>query len=187
MLTWWALAERDTCTARHTTALTILLITEDNDLPSVEVVSESQKRNPPAENSEFTLNQTDGCDLWKNNTGQQYIPTEDTELQVRLCMEAHCGLGGNRGSTATKPIIREKVRWATIEAHVNSFCQDCFACIISASCLKVRRPLGHQQHVEKVGELLTFLLSVPRGILVWPRVHPNTERIIFRLCLPTTL
>lgn len=39
---------------------------------------------------------------------------------------------------------------------MDTFCHDCFVCIISATGQKVPRPLGHQTNAERVSELLHF-------------------------------
>ena len=91
-----------------------------------------------------------------NDAGQIYIPTDDTEMQLRICVAAHCGLDGHRGATATKQIVREKVTWPTIDADLDSFIQGCHVFLLSASGQKVPRPLGQQEHAKKVSELLHF-------------------------------
>lgn len=78
------------------------------------------------------------------------------ELQLGICVAAHCELGGHRGYTTTSAIIKEKFDLPTLQADVKTFVQRCLVCMLSASGDKVPRPLGHQLHAERVGELLHF-------------------------------
>ncbi len=38
-----------------------------------------------------------------------YIPEDDDELQLRICVAAHGGHGGHRGVTATTTVVKEKL------------------------------------------------------------------------------
>lgn len=157
MLTRWAAKGNSQYPARRTATLKVPLITEElPELPSVLSISECQKISPPSEDSEFSLVETEGVEVWKKADGQLYIPPADTEMQLRICVAAHCGLGGHRGRSTTKAIVEEKVVWPTMEQDIDSFCQSCFICLISSTGEKVPRPLGHQEHAERVGELLHF-------------------------------
>ncbi len=40
--------------------------------------------------------------------GKIYIPENFNELQLSICVAAHCGLGGHRGLIATTNIVKEK-------------------------------------------------------------------------------
>ncbi len=53
-----------------------------------------------------------------------YIPAKDEELLLRICVAAHCGLGGHRGLTATTNIMKEKLHWSTIDADIKAFVQS---------------------------------------------------------------
>lgn len=155
MLTRWASQDNENHPARRMAPLRVPLITEDlPDLPSVASIAQSQSNVPPQ--TGFSLRNMSGTDVWVNNEGKLYIPPEDTEMQLRICVAAHCGLGGHRGKTATKSIAKEKVVWPTLDADLDSFCQSCLVCLISATGEKVPRPFGQQEHAERVGELLHF-------------------------------
>lgn len=77
-------------------------------------------------------------------------------MQLRIGVAAHCGMGGHRGATAKKQIVAEKVTWPTMEADLDSFIKSYLVYHFSSGGQKVPRPLGHQEHVEKAGELLYF-------------------------------
>lgn len=164
MLTRWAAPDYAKFPARKIGALRIPLITEDKpELPSIDVIAASQKKFPPSESvclaySKLTRKSSQGIELelWVSKDGQLYIPAEDEELQLRIMVAAHCGLGGHRGYTTTCNIIKEKVVWDTIDEDVKAFVQSCLVCMLSESGIKVPRPLGQQIHSSKVGEILHF-------------------------------
>ncbi len=97
-----------------------------------------------------------GSDIWMTKNGKIYIPKKDDELQLRICLASHCGLGGHRGLTATSNIVKEKLQWPTMDADIKAFVQSCLVCTLSSSGSKVSRPLGQQIHAQRVSELLRF-------------------------------
>jgi hypothetical protein len=44
-----------------------------------------------------------------------WVPAEAVYLQLRLCVEAHCGAGGHRGYIATLIAIKEYMNWVEME------------------------------------------------------------------------
>jgi transposase InsO family protein len=70
-----------------------------------------------------------------------WIPERAVELQLRLCVEAHCRSAGNRAYEATFGAIKEYVAWTTMAKDVKVF---------------VPRPLGTQLHATKPNEILHF-------------------------------
>ena len=54
-------------------------------------------------------------------------------MQLRICVAAHCGLGGQRGATATKQIVREKGAWPTMDEDPDSFIKGFHVCLLSSS------------------------------------------------------
>lgn len=129
------------------------LLTQDlPELPSLQVIEVSQKLKSPASDSGFSLKNG----VYRDASGKHFIPPHDELLQLRVCVAVHCGLGGHRGQEATFSIIRDKVTWPTLHADVKAFAQSCLDCLISSSGSKIPRPLGHQQHAEKIGELIHF-------------------------------
>ena len=45
-------------------------------------------------------------DLWVNDSGSIWIPDESDDLHLRLCIIAHTGPSGHRGSTATESTLK---------------------------------------------------------------------------------
>jgi len=156
ILTRWAAPDYDKAPARRVGAIKVPLLTQDKpDLPSFEVIAESQKKNPPPENEGYTL-PTGELGLYYDSIGRLYIPSSDEELQLRIAVSAHCGLAGHRGYTTTCEIIKEKMYWEDMEDDIKAFVKGCLVCLLSSSGEKIRRPLGSQVHAEKVSELLHF-------------------------------
>ena len=164
ILTRWAAPGYSKFPARRLGALRVPLITEDKpELPSLEVITESQEKYPPPESRSLeyskqahaTIN-AQKLKLWTTGKGQIYVPDEDEELQLRIMVAAHCGLGGHRGYLTTCNVIKSKMIWTTVDEDVKTFVQGCLVCLLSESGIKVPRPLGQQMHASKVNELLHF-------------------------------
>ena len=126
-------------------------------------IAESQKKHSPTEFTGLRTNKfrvpsdvNRHVDLLVDGNRKIYIPPSDEELQLRIIVAAHSGFGGHRGYTATSDVIKEKVAWSSRESDVKEFVQGCLVCLLSGSGSKIPRPLGHQLHAEKVGELLHF-------------------------------
>ena len=157
ILTRWAAPGAEEAPARRVSAFRVPLITEEKPaLPSTYCIATSQAKSPPAPGTGWKQQQEGSDTVWKNDSGMYYIPDDDEELQLRICVAAHCGLGGHRGLTSTMQIIKSKVSWSTMEADVRAFVQSCLVCVLSAGGMKVPRPLGQQVHAQRVSELLHF-------------------------------
>jgi Integrase zinc binding domain len=58
-----------------------------------------------------------------------WIPECAVELQLRLCVEAHCRFSGHRAYEATLGAIKEYVAWITMAKYVKVFVQKCLHCV----------------------------------------------------------
>jgi Integrase zinc binding domain len=85
-----------------------------------------------------------------------WIPERAVELQLRLCVEAHCRSAGHRVYEATLGAIKEYVAWTTIAKDVMVFVQNCLDWVTTIPGDKVPRPLGTQLHATKLKEILDF-------------------------------
>jgi Integrase zinc binding domain len=83
-----------------------------------------------------------------------WIPERAVELQLRLCVEAHCRFAGHRAYEATLDAIKEYVAWTTMAKDVKVFVQNCLHCIAQIPEGKVPRPLGTQLHATEPNEIL---------------------------------
>jgi Integrase zinc binding domain len=86
-----------------------------------------------------------------------WIPERAVELQLRLCVEAHCLSAGHRAYEATLGAIKEYVAWTTMAKDVKVFVQNCLHCVATIPGDKVPRPLGMQLHATKPNEILHFV------------------------------
>jgi hypothetical protein len=85
-----------------------------------------------------------------------WIREREVELQLRLCVEAHCRSAGHRAYEATLGAIKEYVAWTTMAKDVKVFVNNCLHCVAIAPRDEVPRPLGTQLHAVKPTEILHF-------------------------------
>jgi Integrase core domain/Integrase zinc binding domain len=85
-----------------------------------------------------------------------WIPECAVELQLHLCVEAHCRSAGHRAYEATLCAIKEYVAWTTMAKDFKIFVQNCLHCVASIPGDKVPRPLGTQLHATKPNKILHF-------------------------------
>jgi Integrase zinc binding domain len=85
-----------------------------------------------------------------------WIPERAVELQLRLCVEAHCRSAGHRAYEATLGAIKEYVTWTTMAKIVKVFVQNCLDCVATIPGDKVPRPLGTKLHATKPNEIRHF-------------------------------
>jgi hypothetical protein len=85
-----------------------------------------------------------------------WIPEHAVELQLHLCVEAHCRSAEHRAYEATLGAIKEYVAWTTMAKDVKVFVQNCMHCVATVARDKVPRPLGTQLHATKPNEILHF-------------------------------
>jgi Integrase zinc binding domain len=85
-----------------------------------------------------------------------WIPERAFELQLRLCVEAHCRSARHRAYKATLGAIKEYVAWTTMANDVKVFVQNCLHCVATIPGDIVPRPLGTQLHATKPNEIPHF-------------------------------
>jgi Integrase zinc binding domain len=93
-----------------------------------------------------------------------WIPERAVELQLRLCVKAHCRSARHREYEATLGAIKEYVAWTTMAKDVKVFVQNCLPCIATITGDKVPRPLGTQLHATKPHEILHLDFPVHRVV-----------------------
>jgi hypothetical protein len=85
-----------------------------------------------------------------------WIPERGVELQLRLCVEAHCRSAGHRAYEAALGAIKEYVAWTTMSKDVKVFVQNCLHCVATIPGGKVPLPLCTQLHATHPNEILHF-------------------------------
>jgi Integrase zinc binding domain len=85
-----------------------------------------------------------------------WIPERAVELQLSLCVEAHCRSAGHRAYEATLGAIKKFVAWTKMVRDVKVFVQNCLCRVATISANKVPHPLGTQLHAIIPNEILHF-------------------------------
>jgi Integrase zinc binding domain len=85
-----------------------------------------------------------------------WTPERAVELQLSLCVEAHCRSAGHRAYEATLGAIKEYVAWTTMAKDFKVFVKNCLHCVATVHGEKVPRPLGTKLHAIKPNEILHF-------------------------------
>jgi Integrase zinc binding domain len=85
-----------------------------------------------------------------------WIPERAVELQLLLCVEAHCRSTGHRAYEATLGAIKEYVAWTKMAKDVKAFVQNCLHCVATIPGDKVPRSLHTQLHASKPNEILHY-------------------------------
>jgi len=96
-----------------------------------------------------------GESLWSVN-GRTWIPDEADDLQLRLLVVAHCGVGGHRGAESTESTLREEFTWSTLKEDVRDFVADCIHCMMAKTGHKIPRPFAETLHAEKPNDVVHF-------------------------------
>lgn len=60
-------------------------------------------------------------DFWRTADNKIWIPNDAGDLQLRLCVVAHFGVGGHRSISATTDTLRQRYAWTGLEADVSLF------------------------------------------------------------------
>ena len=87
---------------------------------------------------------------------QIWVPTEATNLQIRLVVIAHCGSAGHRGVQATLNALTERFTWKGITKTVQNFCKECLHCCVLRGGAVVPRTLGTATHASKPNKVIHF-------------------------------
>jgi RNase H-like domain found in reverse transcriptase/Reverse transcriptase (RNA-dependent DNA polymerase)/Integrase zinc binding domain len=95
---------------------------------------------------------TDG--VYKTVDGRVWIPNDATDVQLRICIVAHAGLGGHRGTRPTTEAIAAVFYWDTLQEDVKQFCNTCLHCQCTLGGERQPRPWGEALHAEKPNEIL---------------------------------
>lgn len=141
-------------TVRRIVHICVLPPTTDKDFvwPREQEISDIQncyRQNRPANLSCKT-------GLWRNPNNAVWVPDEAADLQLRLCIIAHCGPGGHRGSSATEHDLRKYYFWSTLTSNIRTFVQACIHCISTVGGQKIPRSFGPSVHGTKPNDLSQF-------------------------------
>jgi transposase InsO family protein len=92
-----------------------------------------------------------------------WIPDDAAELQLRLCVVAHAGASGHRGTKTTARALEDLFWWRSLPKDVAMFVSECMHCMATATG-KIPRPLDETLWATKPNEQLIFdFLSMTEG------------------------
>ena len=111
-----------------------------DQLPSVEEIVAAAADITPAAARALGLHK-DASGHLKTAAGQLHVP-DVHQLRQRLCIIAHQGLAGHRGSAVTSQWIRERFHWPNLDQEVTAFCRDCLVCAKTRGGATVPRPFA---------------------------------------------
>ena len=86
--------------------------------------------------------------------GTMWIPSEFVQLKTRICIVAHCGLGGHRGFDSTWAALAARFVWSGAKSDLSSFIRSCIHCVAGKGPHREPRPLGSALHGSKPNQVL---------------------------------
>jgi Integrase zinc binding domain len=117
--------------------------------------------------------------LRRVSTGQIWIPSMASDLQLRICIVAHTGLGGHRGYVTTSNAIKYEFTWLSLELDVKPFFQTCLHCLSTIGGDRTPRPLGEALHATRPNEVIHFDFPLYGPVRRWSNIcSPDQRRSI---------
>lgn len=97
--------------------------------------------------------------------GKIWIPSDATDLKLRILIPSHCGVMGHRGVEATCSIIMENFKWRNLAADVKVFVNSYLHCVISRTGERIPRPMANKMNGRKPNEVvhMDFLYMDPNA------------------------
>ena len=108
-------------------------LSNDSEWPTASDVRAEQKRFA----SEKPTSGWCEAGLWHVDEGRCWIPDGSLELQVRLLVVSHCGVGGHRGRKATVHTVRSRYSWTNLEQDATEFAEQCLLCLMTAGGFRI--------------------------------------------------
>ena len=144
-------------------------------LRTTAVMAVVQRPLHPFEDSDFVFPTEEAVVLSQNNTaidisqrndlshssegivlhrGKLWVPEDQDEIFMRLCIVAHCGTMGHRGSRSTARRLGKYVSCRKFLTKVQNFCNACLLCLQTKGGHRIPRPLGRTLQAESVNQFL---------------------------------
>lgn len=123
--------------------------------PTVDEISKSQQASIQ-EGDEIDPSNRNSQGLIKAAKGCVWIPRNDRDLQLRICIIGHTGRGGHRGAKTTFENIFPYFSWRDMKTEIASFVNSCLHCVSTTGGLPVPRPMAHAIHADKPSEVIHF-------------------------------
>jgi RNase H-like domain found in reverse transcriptase/Integrase zinc binding domain len=94
--------------------------------------------------------------LYCYSQGMVWIPPAASDLQMRLCIVAHTGLGRHRGSATTLSTLKLHFVWDNMSEDVREFCASCLHCSSTIGGDISPGPLREALHASFPNEVIYF-------------------------------
>ena len=85
-----------------------------------------------------------------------WIPDDDDDLQLRICIIGHTGPAGHRGIDTTRTNISSIFTWKTLQDDVKTFVNSCIHCLSTTKGIREPRPFGPALHGTAPNDLIQF-------------------------------
>jgi transposase InsO family protein len=142
----------------NTFTLETMLEFDVDDAPTLDEIQRTQSELSPEVTMEHRLHvATEGelVGLLVDRNQRIFVP-DDRHLRLRLCIVAHQGLGGHRGSDTTTHWLTQRFTWPDIASDIRTFCHACLHCLRTKGGKMVPRPWLHIPAASGPNEVLHF-------------------------------
>ena len=125
------------------------------DVPALHEILTAQGNDPDKGLLGKYVRGVDGLLRLDSTTGPIYVP-DTNRLRQRICVVAHSGSAGHRGSEVTTNRVKALFTWPHLEESVRAFCRSCLVCLKTKGGATVPRPLLRGYRASKPNESISF-------------------------------
>ena len=93
--------------------------------------------------------------VYVDAAGRIFVP-DSHHLRLRLCIVAHQGLGGHRGSETTAQWLTSRFTWPGIQSDIRTLCLGCLHCLRTKGGKTIPRPRQHIPAAHSPNEVVHF-------------------------------
>lgn len=136
----------------------VLLEFDVDDAPTLEELRRAQRTLSNANITAHNLHLADDeslAGLFVDDAGRVFVP-DMFHLRLRLCIVAHQGLGGHRGSETTLHWLTARFTWPGIDKDVKTMCFACLHCLKTKGGKTIPRPWMHIPAANGPNEVIHF-------------------------------
>jgi len=128
-----------------------------DDAPTLDEIRRAQSTLSRSDITRYNLKLGDRTlsDLYVDKDGRIFVP-DTRHLRLRLCIVAHQGLGGHRGSDTTAKWLTDRFTWPTVHADIRTMCFACLHCLRTKGGKTIPRPWMHIPAAHGPNEVLHF-------------------------------
>jgi hypothetical protein len=129
-----------------------------DDAPQLSEIARAQAtlRKTDIATMKLRPNSTDqAVELLVDSRGKVFVP-DINHLRLRLCIAAHQGLGGHRGSETTQHWLTSRFTWPTVTQDIRTVCFACLHCLKTKGGKTIPRPRLHIPAAHAPNEVIHF-------------------------------